>query len=70
MTDDRLVDVEIKLAFQEKLLAELDDTIRSLRDEVEALRGEVAQLAEQARSGRDGDPAGPGGLVDEKPPHY
>ena len=63
MTEDRVVDLEIKVAFQEKLLADLDGVVRALRAEVDALREEVAQLhAALAPTAQE--------TVDEKPPHW
>jgi uncharacterized coiled-coil protein SlyX len=60
---DRIMDLEVKVAFQEKLLAELDAVIRTLRGEVDALREEVEQL----HAGLKPDAQA---TVDEKPPHY
>ena len=61
--DERLTTLEIKVAFQEKLLADLDEVIRTMRDEIDALREELQVVA-----GRLPPPEEP--VVDEKPPHY
>lgn len=64
MTDeDRIVDLEIKVAFQEKLLSDLDEVIRRLRTEVDGLREEVTQLHAALRPNAQE-------TVDEKPPHW
>ena len=63
MDDERMMDLEIKVAFQEKLLADLDGVVQALRAEVDALREEVAQL----HAGIKPDAQA---TVDEKPPHY
>ena len=63
MSDDRLMDLEVKVAFQERLLAELDEVIQQLRGELEALQGDVRALTEALEAHR-------GQVVDEKPPHY
>lgn len=63
MSADRIEDLEVKVAFQEKGLADLDEVVRRLRDEVEALRTEVDALRAAVRPGA-------AETVDEKPPHW
>ncbi|MFZ5480356.1 MAG: SlyX family protein [Myxococcota bacterium] len=59
---DRVAELEARIAWYEKQLAELDGVVRELFDEVARLRREVDAIHEA------GSPlAGPG---DEKPPHY
>lgn len=60
---ERVTDLEIKAAFQESLLIDLDDVLRTLRDEVEDLRRAVIAIAEQLEAGEQE-------LTDEPPPHY
>ena len=69
------VDLEIKVAWLENSLAELDAVVRGLGDELGALRREVVELrATVARVPGAGDtPAdaeGEDGLSYEVPPHY
>ena len=58
----RITELEVKVAFQEHQLAELDDVIRQLRDQLDTLTREVSELREQMPE------------TDEekwqKPPHY
>ncbi|NCF52318.1 SlyX protein [Gammaproteobacteria bacterium] len=68
MSEDRLVDIESKLAHQDQLLQELNDvvtaqqsTIMRLEDLFEALIERVRSIAESSP-----EPAPP----DERPPHY
>lgn len=61
--DERLTELEIKLSFQERWMSELDEVVRGLRDQIDALRAEVRQLADHVRP--ESAP-----VVDEKPPHY
>jgi uncharacterized coiled-coil protein SlyX len=61
--EERIVELEIKLAFHEKWVAELDEVVRALRGEVDTLRAEVDKLHEHVRP--QSEP-----VVDEKPPHY
>lgn len=63
MADDkRLTDLEVKVAFQEHLLHELDDVIRGLQNTVDTLRREIHELREQLPEDAE-DP-------NQKPPHY
>ncbi|HLL20645.1 MAG TPA: SlyX family protein [Kofleriaceae bacterium] len=64
--DERLDDLEIKLAFQERLIGELDTLVRSFGTRLDEALRELAALKESVRSG--GEPViGP---PTEKPPHY
>lgn len=69
MDEERLVDIEIKLARQEDLLDALNDTVyRQQRriDELEALCAALAKrLAEAQQSNNGGQQA-----AHEIPPHY
>ena len=61
--EESIVDLEVKVAFQEKWIAELDDVVRALRDEIDELRGEVVRLTDQLAAAGTETPH-------EKPPHY
>ena len=61
--DDRLTDVEIKLAFAERRIDELDDVVRQVSETVDILTKEVARLRKVVGQ-PDAAPA------NEKPPHY
>jgi uncharacterized coiled-coil protein SlyX len=63
VSEDRLTELEVKVAFQDKLIADLDEVVRGLRDEIERLVEEVGRLTEVIEPER-------GSVVDEKPPHY
>ncbi len=67
MNDDggRLDDLEIKIAFQDKAIAELDALVRKLGDRVDELTRELKQLKSAV-----GSPELPLGGAGEKPPHY
>lgn len=60
---DRIVELEVRVAFQEKWIAELDEVVRSLRDQIDGLREDLATLTASLESQR-------GEVVDEKPPHW
>ncbi len=61
--EDRLVELEVKLAFQDQMIGDLDEVVRRLRSEVDALRAELSALTESLQAHR-------GEIVDEKPPHW
>lgn len=63
--EDRLMDLEIKVAFVEKHLAELDEIVRRMHDSLSRLQAEVASLAEERQ-----EHGAVRSLADEKPPHY
>ena len=51
------MDLEIRIAFQERTISDLDVAIRDLRDEVDRLRAEVASLRTEMRpTVEDGPP--------------
>lgn len=60
MVDD-LIDLEIKLAYQERLIRELDALVRSYVTRLETVERELREL----RSALPTDVAG-----NERPPHY
>ncbi|ALK94961.1 SlyX family protein [Massilia sp. WF1] len=64
--EDRVIDIEIKLAHQENLVDSLNQTIYEQGRRIDQLEAMVAKLAEHLRALRD---AGQG-PVNEKPPHY
>jgi SlyX protein len=64
--EDRIIDIEIKLAHQENLVESLNQTIYEQGRRIGQLEAMVAKLAEHIRALRD---AGQGPL-NEKPPHY
>lgn len=68
-TQGRVEELEIKVAYLERNLAELDDVVREMGTENARLLREVKQLAERVAAA-----AGQGGDVDPEryqvPPHY
>jgi SlyX protein len=64
--EDRIIDIEIKLAHQENLVESLNQTIYEQGRRIDQLEAMVAKLATHVRTLRD---AGQG-PVNEKPPHY
>ena len=67
MSDDqeRLEDLEVKLAFQDKLIRELDALVRTFGDRLDKTERELRELTEAVRS-----PEPALGAANEPPPHY
>ena len=63
--EQRLVDLEVRCAYQDKLIADLDEVVRVFTARVEDLEREVAELRETSRN-----PPVAIGPADEPPPHY
>ncbi len=62
---DWLVDVEVKLAYQERLIGDLDALIRAFAVRLEKAERELVELKQSVRS-----PEAPLGAANEPPPHY
>ncbi|MBA3397002.1 MAG: SlyX family protein [Deltaproteobacteria bacterium] len=60
-----LVDVEVKLAYQERLIGELDALVRTFAARLEKAERAIVELREGAKS-----PEAPLGPANEPPPHY
>ncbi len=63
MTDpgEQLVELEIKLAFQDRKLGELDALVRTLANRIEATERELGELKKTLQ---------PESATNEPPPHY
>ena len=61
--DERMDDLEIKLAYQERLIGDLDELVRAFAARLEAAERELKALKHSLRSPE-------GALVNEPPPHY
>ena len=62
---ERLEDLEVKLAFQDKLIKELDALVRTFGDRLDTTSRELEALKQSVRS-----PETPLGPANEPPPHY
>lgn len=63
---EQILDLEIKLAYQERLIRELDAHVRELGDRLVKTERELEQLKQTVRTGGEL----PLGAQNEKPPHY
>ncbi len=64
MSDRRLEDLEIKVAFVENTVAELDSVLRRMADELESMRTDLKELRESLPNDTPFNPD------EEVPPHY
>ena len=65
--EDRLAEIESKLALSEDALDEVNRTMYRQQQLIERLQAELRSLQEVVEGAGDGEPAGP---RDEVPPHY
>jgi len=63
--DDRITELEIKVAYQEDLLDKLNQVIVELRQQLDGLENDIKHLRQQTLVGVE-----PTGAADEPPPHY
>ena len=64
---ERITNVEVKVAFLENTIAELDEVIRKLADKLERVERELVEVQNHV-AGRP--ERGSTDLADEVPPHY
>jgi uncharacterized coiled-coil protein SlyX len=65
MNTDRIDELEIKIAFQDKVIADLEALVRGFAVRLDEMARELAQLKAAV-----GSPELPVGAQNEKPPHY
>jgi len=61
--EQRIVDLEVRAAFQDKLIADLDEVLREFARRVESLETQIKDL-------KDSSNAAPIGPPNDPPPHY
>ena len=68
MNDDRIIELEIKTAYQEDLLQELNKIVGRQQQQIDRLEATCRLLNERIKSlSAEG---GSGETIDEVPPHY
>lgn len=67
--DQRIEQLEFKLAFLEEATAQLSDVVYAQRQQLEALREQLAGLLSRVEAAQ-AQAAAPYTPEDEKPPHY
>jgi SlyX protein len=71
MTEERLMEIEIKISRQEDLLESLNQVVYQQQKKIDYLEGMLAALAKHVKQSQDNERE-LGGLdpTNEKPPHY
>ncbi|MBI4848810.1 MAG: SlyX family protein [Nitrospirae bacterium] len=68
MNEDRLTDIETKMAFQENTIKDLSDTVYDQQKQIDALKETLKRLIDQIMGPSIMSPGR--NLKDERPPHY
>lgn len=68
MSEDRLINIETKLAHQEQLLSELNEVVTEQQAKIMQLEQLNTSLLERVRAIGESTPGE--GAQDERPPHY
>jgi len=69
MNEERLIDIESKITFQEDMLEELNKTVYQQQQKIERLEAMCQSLAQHVQSLSAARNDG-GMLANERPPHY
>ena len=69
MSEERLIDIETRIAHQDHVLADLNDVVTDQQARIMQLETLVRSLAERLLSLAE-EGQSPGSATDEKPPHY
>jgi len=68
MSDQRLIDIETRIAHQDQAFAELNDVVTDQQSRIMQLERLCASLAERVAAIPESQESG--GEHDERPPHY
>ncbi len=68
MSEDRLIEIESKLAHQDQLMLELNDVVTEQQAKIMQLEQVCSSLVERVRA--IGESAPGDGPPDDRPPHY
>ena len=68
--ENRITELEIKVAYQEDTIQQLDRVICQQQDQLDLLKKQLKQLTESNQDASDGGEKGLLSAIDEVPPHY
>jgi SlyX protein len=69
MDDARVVDLEVKLGYQEQMLDDLNEVVTRQQGQIDRLEKMVEQLTDSISDVQEAS-SGPRRPEDERPPHY
>ena len=64
-TEQALVDLQVRVTYQDKVIADLDEVVRAFSNRVEVLERRIVELEQRVEAGEP--EVGP---QDDPPPHY
>lgn len=67
--DTAVIDLQMRIAYQEDVLQTLSDTVARQQRQIDALQGALRDLLDRVKRLGDGGSQG-SSPVDERPPHY
>lgn len=68
-TDSAVIDLQMRIAYQEDILQTLSDTVARQQRQIDALQAALRDLLDRVKRLGDGGSQGPS-PADERPPHY
>ena len=69
-TEDRLTELEVKIAFQDDLLDSLNSTIARQQQQIDLLQQQLRLVYQHFKAAQPDSGNSAGSLRDEIPPHY
>jgi SlyX protein len=72
MIEDRLIEIETKISFQEDMLQELNNVVCRQQKQIDQLEAVCKSLIDHVRALSEAAAEGKsdGGMLNERPPHY
>jgi len=67
--EKRITELEIKVAYQEDTIQQLDSVICQQQKQIDAFKKQLQQLTDSAKNDQEDGKDGPS-MLDEVPPHY
>jgi|TARA_R110002096_G_scaffold268308_9_gene462053 SlyX protein len=67
--EKRITELEIKVAYQEDTIQQLDTVLCQQQNQIDALKKQLQQLTDSTKNDSEDSKDGPS-LLDEVPPHY
>lgn len=68
--ENKITELEIRIAFQDELLADLNDTIAKMRETLDLQQAQLRLLYNKMQQNQADGAEKPYSLADEIPPHY